>query len=97
METLIERNGKLYKQIIVEQEIDLAQEEYKLQAWKDALANDAREIAEYEAKLAEIDLLPLDDKYKEMLKMQVTLNSPSGIRQEMIDAQQAIVDNLRNI
>lgn len=91
----IEKDGKIYE--VIEREVDIAQEEYKLQAWKDAMANDAREIAEYEAKLAEIDALPLDEKYKEVLKMQVTLSSPSGIRQEMIDAQQAIVDNLRNI
>lgn len=91
----IEKDGKIYE--VIEREIDIVQEEYKLQAWKDAMANDAREIAEYQAKLAEIDALPLDEKYKEVLKMQVTLSSPSGIRQEMVDAQQAIVDNLRNI
>lgn len=91
----IEKDGKIYE--VIEREIDIVQEEYKLQAWKDAMANDAREIAEYQAKLADIDALPLDEKYKEALKMQVTLSSPSGIRQEMVDAQQAIVDNLRNI
>lgn len=91
----IEKDGKIYE--VIEREIDIDQEEYKLQSWKDALINDAREIEEYNSKIQEINSLPLEDKYKDLLKLQVTISSPSGISQKMIDDQQKIVDNLKKI
>ena len=91
----IEKDGKIYE--VIEREIDIDQEEYKLQAWKDALISDQREIDEYNQKIAEIDLLNIDKTYKDKLKLQVILNSPSGITQKMVDEQQIVVDNLRKI
>lgn len=90
----IYRDGKVYEQTVSEVEVDVNAEAYKLQAWKDALANDARELQEYQAKIAEIDALKLDDAYKNKLKEQVTIYSPSGIKQQMIDEQEAIVNEI---
>lgn len=89
---IIQRDGKLYE--VIEREISQSEEEYKLQAWKAAVENDARELQEYQAKIAEIDALKLDDTYKNKLKEQVTIYSPSGIKQQMIDEQEAIVNEI---
>jgi len=90
----IYRDGKVYEQTISEVEVDVNAEAYKLQAWKDALANDARELQEYQAKIAEIEALKLDDAYKNKLKEQVSIYSPSGIKQQMIDEQEMIVNEI---
>lgn len=82
--TYITRDGKVYKQTIIEEEIDVAQEEYKLQAWKDALISDARERAEYEAKITEIDKLKIAADFKAKLKESVPVYSGSGIKPEMV-------------
>ena len=93
--TYIKRDGKIYKQY--EEEVDVAQEEYKLQAWKDALVNDAREFEEYQAKIAEIEGVKISSVAKDSLKENVLFHSGSGITQEMVDAQQAKVDELKSL
>ena len=97
MEQYIKKDGKIYKQTIIEDEVDIVQEEYKLQAWKDALVNDSRELAEYQAKIADIDALSIPDDMKATLKSSVMLYSPSSITQKMVDDQQAKVDALNNV
>lgn len=97
METYITRDGKVYKQTIIEEEIDVAQEEYKLQAWKDALVSDARERAEYEAKIAEIDALKIDDEYKAKLKESVPFYSGSGIKPEMVAEHESKVAEIVSV
>lgn len=94
METYITRDGKIYRQILSEVEVDVAKEEYKLQAWKDALVSDAREQAEYEAKIAEIDALKIEDEYKQKLKETVPFYSGSGIKPEMVAEQEATVSSI---
>lgn len=94
--TYILKNGIVYEQTLSEVEIDLATEEYKLQAWKDALVSDARERAEMEAKLAEIDKLTLDKDSKERIKSQF-VHSHSGITKKMVDEQQAKLDEIYSI
>lgn len=97
MEKYITRDGKVYKQTIIEEEIDIAQEEYKLQAWKDALANDEREKQEYLAKLAEVDSLDIPDDYKKNMKESIIYYSGSSIKQEMVDEQEAKLAEIQNI
>jgi hypothetical protein len=97
MEQIIERDGKLYKVTTYEEEIDLAQEEYKLQAWKDALIRDAQDYAEYQAKIAEIDALDLKEEHKEALKLSVPFYSGSGIRQEQVDAVEQLVTEAKAV
>lgn len=87
--TYIQRDGKIYEQIISEREVNLEEEQYKLDAWKAALENDARELAEYQAKLAEVEALEIKEELKEKLRDAVTVNSPSGIKQEMVDEHEA--------
>lgn len=82
--TYITRDGKVYKQTIIEEEVDVAQEEYKLSAWRSALENDARELQEYHAKIAEIDALKISDDFKTKLKQSVSPATNSGIRPEMV-------------
>lgn len=91
------KDGMIYEQQVVETPIDPAGEEYKLQAWKDALVNDARELAEYQAKIAEIDGLAVADEHKEKLKQSVIFYSPSGIKQAMVDDQEAKVLEIRDL
>ena len=97
MEQYIKKDGKIYKQTIIEDEVDIVQEEYKLQAWKDALVTDARELAEYKAKILDIEALSVPDDMKETLKKSVMLYSPSGITQSMVSEQQKKVDILNNV
>lgn len=97
MEQYIKKDGKIYKQTIIEEEVDIAQEEYKLQAWKDALVTDAREIAEYKAKILDIEALSVPEDMKETLKKSVWLFSPSSINQSMVDEQQKKVDILNKV
>lgn len=92
----IKRDGKVYEQIISEVEVDLQAEEYKLQAWKDALVSDAREEAERQAKFAEIDAVDLDEELKETLKAQL-VQSGTGIKQEMVDAQEAKLSEIKRV
>lgn len=94
---IIERDGKFYKQTIIEEEIDPVQEEYKLQAWKDALVNDASERAEYESKLAAIEGLKISDEYKRTLKESLSISSPSGIHQTLVDEQETKVQELNSL
>ena len=81
---IIQRDGKFYKVTTYEEEIDPAYEAQKLQGWKDAIAKDQQDVAEYKAKLAEIDALDLSDEYKEKLKLAVPFYSGSGIKPEQI-------------
>ena len=97
MEQYIKKDGKIYKQTIIEDEVDIVQEEYKLQAWKDALVTDARELAEYKAKILDIEALSVPEDMKETLKKSVMLYSPSGITQSMVSEQQKKVDILNNV
>lgn len=90
--TYILRDGKVYKQY--EEEVDVAQEKYKLQAWKDALQNDTREKQEYLDKVSEIESVKISKTAKESLLQNVIIHSGSGITQEMVDAQQAKVDEI---
>lgn len=85
-------NGVVYEEQVSQVPVNIEAENYKLEAWKAAIANDARELAEYQAKIADIDALPIADEYKEILKQKVVLSSPSGITQAMVDEQQARVD-----
>ena len=55
----IYRDGKVYEQTISEVEVDVNAEAYKLQAWKDALANDARELQEYQNNLSVQKSIPI--------------------------------------
>ena len=59
--------------------------------------NDSRELAEYQAKIADIDALSIPDDMKATLKSSVMLYSPSSITQKMVDDQQAKVDALNNV
>jgi len=97
METYITLDGKVYKQTIIEEEIDIIQEQYKLQAWKDALANDEREKQEYLAKLAEVDSLDVKEEYKDKLKENIIYYSGSGITQEMVDEQEKKLADINNV
>lgn len=97
MEQYIKKDGKIYKQTIIEEEVDIVQEQYKLQAWKDALVTDARELAEYKAKILDIEALSVPEDMKETLKKSVVLFSPSSINQSMVDEQQKKVDILNNV
>lgn len=90
--TYIKRDGKIYEQIISEREVDLVEEEYKLQAWKDAIASDERELQEYQAKIAEIDALDVKDEFKNKLKEGVQFFSESGIKPEMVTEQESILE-----
>lgn len=89
----IERDGKVYE--LVEHEVDVAQEEYKLQAWKDAIVSDQMAIAEHQTKIAEVENLKISADLKEKIKEVTILHSGTGITQEMVDAQQAKVDEIR--
>ena len=91
------RDGKVYEQIISEVEVDINAEAYKLQAWKDAIANDDRERQEYDAKIAEIDALDISDEYKSKLKQGVILYSGSGIKQEMVDEVEAKLSEISKV
>lgn len=93
----IYRNGKVYEQIISEIEVDVAAEEYKLQAWKDALLSDARELQEYQDKIAEIDGLDISVEFKNKLRESVPLYSGSGIKQEMIDEHEAKISAINDV
>lgn len=93
----IYRNGKVYEQTISEVEVDVNAEAYKLQAWKDALANDARELQEYQTKIAEIDNLKIDEAYKTKLKEAVPLYSGSGIKQTMVDEHEAKLSEINSV
>ena len=90
---IISKEGKFVQ--VIEQEIDVAQEEYKLQAWKDARTNDAREYNEWLTKNNEIESFDIPEEYKNILKQNNVLYSSSGITQDMIDEQQAKVDSLK--
>lgn len=70
---------------VTEQKIDIDEEMLRLRAWEDALQSDRREEEEREAKMKEIDELPISDEYKEILKRSHLPYSPSGITQEMVD------------
>lgn len=94
---IIERDGKIYEQIISEREINVTKETYKLQALKDALVNDAREFAEYSAKITEIDNSNLEADLKEALKKSIVFYSPSGIKQEMVEEQEVKIAEINNI
>ena len=87
------KNGKFVQ--VTEEVIDVAQEEYKLQAWKDAIANDEREFSEWQAKHDEIESFDIPEEYKEILRNNVILHSGSGITQKMVDEQQARVDSFK--
>lgn len=93
----IYRNGKVYEQTISEVEVDVNAETYKLQAWKDALVNDARELQEYQTKIAEIDALEIDEAYKAKLKEAVPLYSGSGIKQTMVDEHEAKLSEINSV
>ena len=94
---IIERNGKFYKQTIVEEEIDIESEEKKLQAWKDAIDIDNAEIQATLEKRQEIESLDISDDYKQKLLDNVTFFSGSGITQERLNEQQKIVDEINAI
>lgn len=93
--TYIIKDGKVYKQY--EEEVDLAKEEYTLQAWKDALVSDARELSEYEQKIAEIEAVQVSKETKDSLKQNINFTSGSGISQELVDIQQAKVDEIKSL
>lgn len=95
--TYIQRDGKIYEQIISEREVNLEEEQYKLDAWKAALENDAREFQEYQAKLAEIEVSNLNTELKEKLRNAITVSSPSGIKQEMVDEQESKLSSIVSI
>ena len=90
---ILSKNGKFVQ--VTEQEIDIVQEEYKLQAWKDARTNDAREYNEWQTKRNEIESFDIPEEYKEILRQNTILHSGSGITQKMVDEQQAKVDSLK--
>jgi len=83
------RDGKVYEQTISEVEVDINAEQYKLQVFKDAIVSDARELQEYQDKVAEIDALKIDDSYKDKLKQSIQFYSGSGIKQAMVDEVEA--------
>lgn len=90
---IISKKGKFVQ--VIEQEIDVAHEELKLQAWKDARTNDAREYNEWQTKRNEIESFDIPEEYKDILRNNVILHSGSGITQDMVDEQQAKVDSLK--
>lgn len=90
---IISKKGKFVQ--VIEQEIDVAQEEYKLQAWKDAIVNDAREYNEWQTKRNEIETFNIPEEYKEILRQNTVLHSGSGITQSMVDEQQTKVDSFK--
>lgn len=93
----IYRDGKVYEQTISEVEVDIAAEQYKLQAWKDAIVVDANAHQEYLDKVAEIEALKIDDSYKDKLKQSIQFYSGSGIKQAMVDEVQAKVDAVKAV
>lgn len=92
--TYITRDGKVYKQTISEVEVDIEAERYTLEAWKGALESDARELQEYQEKIAEIDMLVIPQEFKDKLKSGVFL-SGSCISKEMVDEQEAKVSEIK--
>jgi len=88
---IIERDGKFYEQTISEVEIDIEAEKYKLSAWESALEVDALALAEYKAKIADIDALKIDEAFKDKLKESVVFQSPSGIKPEQVEEVRAKV------
>jgi hypothetical protein len=93
----IYRDGKVYEQTIIEEEVFLADKERKLQSFREAIANDERELAEYQAKIAEIDTLDISDEYKEKLKGSIQFYSGSGIRPIQITQLESEVNEIQNI
>lgn len=91
----INYEGKIYK--VVEEDVQLDKEQYKLEAWESAVQNDKREIDEYNAKIAEIEAFDIPPEYKATLKESVTLSSPSGIKESMVDTQRAIVEEIKSL
>lgn len=89
---LVLKDGKYVD--ITEIDVNIQEEINKLNAWKNALINDLREIEEYNSKIAEINLLNIPNEFKEDLKRNVLLYSGSGITQAVIDEQQERVNIL---
>lgn len=89
----INYEGKIYK--VIEEDIQVKQEEQKLSAWESAIENDAQELQTYNDKLSEIESFNIPEEYKNKLKETVTLYSPSGIKQSMVDEQRQKVNDIK--
>lgn len=86
-------NGKIYN--VIEEDVSIPQEEYKLSAWESAVENDARELQEYQAKIDEIESFDIPEEYKVKLKETVSIASPSGIKPEMVEEQRQRLNELK--
>lgn len=92
---IIVKDGKVYQQVVIENEVDLKEEERKLSSMIGSMENDARELQEYNEKIMNINALPIDESLKEQLKSNIIYYSPSGVKQEDVDEQRAKIDGIK--